>query len=386
MMISDPKVIALLSQGSKNLIEQFALAKQRGLIDAQQQQAAIKLSQVQRELSAQMKQIGDSIASAAIPAITGLLTAITALVSYVQEHKAFFVTAFGVAAVGAVWALRGQILGLIPVITRMAGATLAALGPWLLIGGAIAAVALVAEDIYTYFTDPTALTVTGALAEKFSSVRDFPEASKAEVMALWGAIQQFGADAVAIWDSIIKSINSLNDNAAFTAFVDGARTKFTELRDWLQSWSKAVGDFLYSIFANVVNGAVDTLNQLPGVNISRMQSGAERQGVEQPPTQSPGGVDMAVPGDQVPGVPLVPSVASAGNALKEASNSPINSISNNATSMHHRSNTTHAPVNIERMEINTQSSDPEAVRGAVVGGIQDEWKNAVAQTDDGISH
>lgn len=378
--INDPKTIQMLQLGSRNLQEQIGLAKQRGVMDEQQQKAAIKLAQSQRELRAQINRIGDAIASSAIPAITGLLTAITAVISYVEDHKAFFVTAFGVAAVGAVWALRGQILGLIPVITRMAGATLVALGPWLLIGGAIAAVALAAEDIYNYFTDPTALTVTGQLAEKFSSVREFLEASKNEVLALWGAMQQFGTGAVAIWDSIIKSINSLNDNASFTAFIDGAKTKFTELRDWLQSWGKAIGDFLYSIFANVVNGAIDTLNQLPGVNITRMQRGDERQ-----PTQSPGGPNMSVPGDQ-PGVPLVPSVALAGSALSEASSAPINSISNNATSMHHSSNTTHAPVNIERLEINTQSSDPEAVRGAVVGGIQDEWKNAVAQTDDGISH
>lgn len=382
--INDPKTIQMLQLGSKNLQQQIVLAKQRGVMDEQQQQAAIKLAQAQRELSAQINRIGDAIASAAIPAIAGFLSAVTAVVDYVEEHKGFFITAFGVAAVGAVWALRGQILGLIPVITRMAGATLVAVGPWLLIGAAIAAVALIAEDLYTYFTDPTASTVTGALAEKFSSVHDFLEASRAEVMALWDAVKSFGASAVEIWNSIIAAINSLNDNASFTAFVDGAKTKFTELRDWLQQWGRAIGDFLYNIFANVVNGAIDTLNKLPGVQLERMQTGDERQAERRTTEQA-----QSLAGDVAAitaGVPVMPSVAAANGVVADASTSPLNSISNNATSIQQAGNTTNAPVNIERVEVNTQSTDPQAIKAAFGEGIADQWKNSVAQHDDGISH
>jgi len=382
--INDPKTIQMLQLGSKNLQQQIGLAKQRGVMDEQQQQAAIKLAQAQRELSAQINRIGDAIASAAIPAIAGFLSAVTAVVDYVEAHKGFFITAFGVAAVGAVWALRGQILGLIPVITRMAAATLVAVGPWLLIGAAIAAVALIAEDLYTYFTDPTASTVTGALAEKFSSVRDFLEASRAEVMALWDAVKSFGASAVEIWNSIITAINSLNDNASFTAFVDGAKTKFTELRDWLQQWGRAIGDFLYNIFANVVNGAIDTLNKLPGVQLERMQTGDERQAERRTTEQA-----QSLAGDVAAitaGVPVIPSVAAANGVVADASTSPLNSISNNATSIQQAGNTTNAPVNIERVEVNTQSTDPQAIKAAFGEGIADQWKNSVAQHDDGISH
>lgn len=382
--INDPKTIQMLQLGSKNLQQQIGLAKQRGVMDEQQQQAAIKLAQAQRELSAQINRIGDAIASAAIPAIAGFLSAVTAVVDYVEAHKGFFITAFGVAAVGAVWALRGQILGLIPVITRMAAATLVAVGPWLLIGAAIAAVALIAEDLYTYFTDPTASTVTGALAEKFSSVRDFLEASQAEVMALWDAVKSFGASAVEIWNSIITAINSLNDNASFTAFVDGAKTKFTELRDWLQQWGRAIGDFLYNIFANVVNGAIDTLNKLPGVQLERMQTGDERQAERRTTEQA-----QSLAGDVAAitaGVPVIPSVAAANGVVADASTSPLNSISNNATSIQQAGNTTNAPVNIERVEVNTQSTDPQAIKAAFGEGIADQWKNSVAQHDDGISH
>ncbi|WP_312354455.1 phage tail tape measure protein [Pantoea vagans] len=382
--INDPKTIQMLQLGSKNLQQQIGLAKQRGVMDEQQQQAAIKLAHAQRELSAQINRIGDAIASAAIPAIAGFLSAVTAVIDYVEEHKNFFITAFGVAAVGAVWALRGQVLGLIPVITRMAGATLVAVGPWLLIGAAIASVALIAEDLYTYFTDPTASTVTGALAEKFSSVRDFLEASKAEVMALWDAVKSFGTSAVEIWNSIITAINSLNDNDSFTAFVDGAKTKFTELRDWLQQWGRAIGDFLYNIFANVVNGAIDTLNTLPGVQLERMQTGDERQAERRTTEQA-----QTLAGDVAAitaGVPVIPSVAAANGVVADASTSPLNSISNNATSIQQAGNTTNAPVNIERVEVNTQSTDPQAIKAAFGEGIADQWKNSVAQHDDGISH
>lgn len=382
--INDPKTIQMLQLGSKNLQQQIGLAKQRGVMDEQQQQAAIKLAHAQRELSAQINRIGDAIASAAIPAIAGFLSAVTAVIDYVEEHKNFFITAFGVAAVGAVWALRGQVLGLIPVITRMAGATLVAVGPWLLIGAAIASVALIAEDFYTYFTDPTASTVTGALAEKFSSVRDFLEASKAEVMALWDAVKSFGTSAVEIWNSIITAINSLNDNASFTAFVDGAKTKFTELRDWLQQWGRAIGDFLYNIFANVVNGAIDTLNKLPGVQLERMQTGDERQAERRTTEQA-----QTLAGDVAAitaGVPVIPSVAAVNGVVADASTSPLNSISNNATSIQQAGNTTNAPVNIERVEVNTQSTDPQAIKAAFGEGIADQWKNSVAQHDDGISH
>lgn len=383
--INDPKTIQLLQLGSRNLKDQIGLAKQRGVMDEQQQQAAIKLAQAQRELSARINQIGDSIASKAIPAISGMLSAITAVMDYVERHKMAFVTAFGLAAVGAVWALRGQILGLIPVITRMAAATFAATWPWIAIGAAIAAVALIAEDLYTYFTDPTANTVTGALADKFSSVREFLEASRSEVMALWDSMQKFGASAVKIWDSIIDAINSLNDNAAFTAFVDGARTKFTELREWLQDWGVKIGDFLYNIFANIANGAIDTLNQIPGIDIQRMPTGDERQATRRTEQQASTFADdvMAI---NRPGIPVLPSVAAGNSVMADASNSPLNAISNNAVTNHARSSTTNAPVNVEKIEINTQSTDPEAIMTHAANGLQSEWRNAVAQHDDGISH
>lgn len=410
--INDPKTIQMLALGSKNLQEQISLAKQRGVMDQQQQQAAIKLAQSQRELKATISQLGDSIANGAIPAIQGMLNAVTKLVNFVTDHKEFMVAAFGVAAFGAVWMLRGQILGLIPVVARLAGATLVAVGPWLLLALGVALVAGLIEDLWLYFTDPNAATVTGRLAEKFSSVRDFLHASKEEVTALWEAMKKFGKDASEIWEKLIGYLNSFNDNEAFTEFVDNAKGKFAELRDFIHDWGQKIGDFLYNVFANVINGAIDTLNKLPGVSIERMQTGEERtaargtrglqsdgkavEGVPlvpevslDEPEQHAQAAKRAHPviAEQVPGIPIVPSVAVAQTALSTASATPLNSISQNSlNTFNNGGKTVNANQQIDKVEIHTAATDPGAILDVFNNGIGQQWKNTVAQHDDGISH
>ncbi|MDU4749075.1 MAG: phage tail tape measure protein [Pantoea sp.] len=405
--ITDPKQIQLLQLGSANLLKQIELAKERGVMDQKQQIAAMELAQAQRELRAQFDSFGDAIARNVVPPLTKVLEAINKLVHYVDDHKGFF-KGLGIAAAAvSVWSFRGALVSLLGTIGRFAIAA----APFIAVGLAVGLVIAAIEDLYHYYNEtPDMVTVTGRLAEKFSSVRDFLQASKTEVMALWEGMKQFGSSATQIWQGIIDKINSFNDNKAFTEWVANAKDALTKFRDWVQQLGTAIGDFLYDIFAGIVNGTIDQLNKLPGVHIERMPTGEERTAARGTKgLQSDGKAVEGVPlvpevsldeseqhaqaakrahpvTEQVPGIPVVPAMVAAQSSLSEASTTPLNSISQNSLNTFNGGKTVNANQQIDKVEIHTSATDPNAILDVFNNGMGGQWKTAVAQVDDGISH
>lgn len=390
MGISDPKFLTLLTDGNEALRNRIQLAKSYGVMTEEQAKAAQALQSEQQKLAITLAGIGDAVARDMLPVVTAVFKAINEIVTYINAHKFAFATFFGIGSTVISAALLPQIIRLTAATWGWATATLAATWPWLALAAAVAAVSLVAEDLYLYFTDPTANTVTGELVKKFPQLADFLAACRTEVMGVVNEFISLKDQAMETFDNVVDYINSLNP--AIDKLIDKARNVFGEFFDWFKSLGLAIGDFFRDMFAGIINSVVDSIPETAqkALGISRMRTGAERRADENGGARganSPGGAAMAVPGDVVapPTVPSAPAVA-AGRILSQASSAPINGLAGSGAAVNRTVNNNGGNVSIEKVEVHTQSTDPQAINSAIVDGLQGEWRNAVAQHDDGISH
>jgi len=393
--INDPKLLTLLTKGNQALQERLELVRRNGVMTAEQAKAAQELQNEQQKLSLVLSGIGESIARGVLPYVAGFFKALNAIIDYVNQHKVAFATFFAIPATVIATALIPSIVQATLATGRLAVATLAATWPWVALAAAVAAVALVAEDVYLYFTDPTASTVTGELVKKFPELGKVLEEVRGQIIWMRDAFLEVKDQALQTFDDVVNYINSLNP--ALDKLVANAKTAFTGLFNWFRSLGLEIGDFFRDLFAGIVNSIVDSVPEAAqkALGISRMRTGAERRlGVQAGDLAG----DVAAATGVPPSVPvtkqepdgILPNSSSAPGAAKAvmaaAAASPINSVAGSSSSVSTRVVETHAPVHIDRMEIHTQSSDPAAINEAVTGGIGEQWKNTVAQHDDGISH
>ena len=392
--INDPKLLTLLTQGNKELESRLELVRRNGVMTAEQARAAQDLQREQQRLAITLGGIGDAIARGVLPYVAGLFKALNEIMDYVNRHKIAFSIFFGTAAtlIGA---------SLIPAILRAtaatwgwASATIAATWPWLALAAAIAAASLVAEDIYLYFTDPTANTVTGELVKKFPQLAQFLSACRDEVMNLVNGFIELKDEALQTFNDVVNYINSLNP--ALDRLVSKAKTVFSDFFNWFKSLGLAIGDFFRDMFAGIINSVVDSIPEAARstLGISHMRTGAERRlddqagqlgadvrEITRPPEAAAPVTGVVAP----PTVPSQPAIA-AGEVISQASSSAINGLAGSGAPVTRTVNNSGGNVKIDKIEVHTQSTDPQAINSAIVDGFQGEWRNAVAQHDDGISH
>lgn len=392
--INDPKLLTLLTKGNQELQARLELVRRNGVMTAEQAKAAQELQNEQQKLSLVLSGIGEAIARGVLPYVAGFFKALNAIIDYVNQHKVAFAVFFGIPATVIATALIPSIVQATLATGRLAVATLAATWPWLALAAAVAAVALVAEDVYLYFTDPTASTVTGELVKKFPELGKVLEEVRGQIKWMVDAFIDVKNQALQTFDDVVNYLNSLNP--ALDRMAEKAKNAFTGLFNWFRSLGLEIGDFFRDLFAGIVNSIVDSVPEAAqkALGISRMRTGAERRldvqagdlAGDVAAVASPGAAtkNPTASGGVLPNVSQAP--AAANSVIAAAGASPINSMAGTNTSVSTKVVETNAPVHIERLEVHTQSTDPAAINEAVTGGIGEQWKNTVAQHDDGISH
>ena len=418
--INDPKLLTLLTQGNAEMKKRIELVRSYGVMNESQAKAAMELQTSQQRLMVNLASIGESVARGILPVIAATFKALNAIIDYVNEHRIAFSIFFGAASSVITLALLPSIWSLVSATGAWAAATVIATWPWLALAAAVAAVALVAEDVYLYFTDPTASTVTGELVKKFPELGKVLTEVRDQILWMRDAFIEVKDGALQTFDDLVNYINSLNPE--LDKLVANAKNAFTGLFNWFRSLGLEIGDFFRDLFAGIVNSIVDSVPEAAqkALGITRMRTGAERRldvqtgdlagdvaaitapatrdtkpgETAQPSPTKSGGVipEVKAPGSapETPVTPVLPNVSSAPAAasavIAAAGAAPINSMAGTNTSVSTKVVETHAPVHIERLEVHTQSTDPAAINEAVTGGIGEQWKNTVAQHDDGISH
>lgn len=227
-----------------------------------------------------------------------------------------------------------------------------------------------------------------------------------------------------------------------TSWWDGMLANWTsayhQLTQWLSSLPFEIGNAIYSMIAKMVNTVIDGINTLPGVNLDKFQETLKQP--KEPSGPTPGGPDMAIPGDEnfnqlevkkekpakldltsnmtpdhplaqtvkpaAPQSPLqrqtsdltadmapehplaqatVPAVAASSAVARANTVQPLPSTTN-VRVLGGNSNTSNTSVNVEKIEVNSNSADPRQVAAAVPGALNDHLSNAAQHFDDGVSH
>jgi hypothetical protein len=326
----DQGTINLLMQGRRGLDEMIAKQKELGVVTEAQAEAATKFKLKQQELGITFETVAREVTGALLPAITWLMDKVEKVMMFLHEHKGFAIGFFGALGI-AITALA------LPPMIALDGATLAAAAPFLLLGLAIAAaialIALIADDIYTFINGGDsvigrAIQKWPVLGQIFKAIGEIIKMTVQEVMVLFHKLVDF------VLHDIPKA--------------------FGPLEKILAGPFKVLWEILKAVFGLLAQAPVNMLN-LIGKGLAALTGGKF---------------------DEI-------NMVQAGKATLAGTNTPLNSMSSNTISnMNSRRNTS---VSMGPIAIHTQATSGPAVRQAVGDGLSHHIKSAIDSFDDGIA-
>lgn len=369
--ITDNKVIQTLLLGNKALKDQIELQKQKFALTDKDQVQLLELNQAQNMLSATIDGLIDQFAVSLAPALTTVTEGFKVLIDWIMEHK----RVIGIAA-GVITAL------LLPTIynatiatASWAAATLLATWPFIAIGAAVAAFILVLDDLWEYYEGGD--SVIGEFANKHKMLKDVLDGLKAMAMGL----MKFFSD---MWNNPEKALTDFQDfmHTVWVNMVGDTKQIFTELWNWIVGIFKDIGS---AISSGIKGAAVDAYNSLPDWSKKALSVAGFDPTADNPATQSPGGPDMAVPGDMAADHPLsqatVPAMAANVTVGAAAAMPQIPSSAGKTSNV----TITNAP-HVDKIEVNSSSADPTQVANAVPQALSDHLQDTAQHYSSGRSH
>lgn len=143
----DQGTILLLQQGRRAVEDMVAAQKELSGTTQEDVDAAAALDDAMDSSGATMRGLFVTMATAATPAITGILNAFSSLTQFVKENKSFVLAFFGVITAAILYAY-------LPAMVSAAIATWATVAPFLAVAAAVAAaaavIALIVDDVYNF--------------------------------------------------------------------------------------------------------------------------------------------------------------------------------------------------------------------------------------------
>lgn len=393
--ITDNKVIQTLLLGNKALKEQIELQKQKFALTEKDSVQLLELSHAQNMLSTTIDGLVDQFAVMLAPALTAVTDGVRILIEFFMEHKRVIAIAAGVIA----GLLLPTIWGAVAATSAWAFSTLIAIAPFLAIGAAIAALVLVIDDLFEYYEGGD--SVIGEFAAKHEMLKDALEGLRTMAKGL----MQFFQD---MWNDPEKALNEFQGfmTTVWENMVSDTKAIFTELWNWIVNIFKNIGS---AISDGIKSSARDAYDSLPDWAKSGLKAAGLEPAEVKPatPTQSPGGPDMAVPGDerrpaandadtQQKPVAVVPGDMSPDHPLTQATipamaaNTTVNvaasmpQIPGSAGRVSNVTNT--SSVQVDKIEVNAPQADPRQVAQAIPAALDSHLGNAAQHYDDGRSH
>ena len=288
-----------------------------------------------------------------MPILEYFIKKINGGIEFLAKHKDF--------AVGVIIALAGAITAYaLPSMIRLGIATVTAFAPFYLIGAIVAGVAvtigLLYEDLMVFLEGGTSgfqnmLEWLGFTGEEIEAIR--------QAFVLAG--EQIGA-IFATLGTIIKGL--------FGGLVAGGRVIFETFEPVL----KLIGEGLVGAIKTAL-GFIDTLSNAVGAVADWLGFGDK---------------DVKITKEDVtkkePDVKLTKEeiTKKALDVVNKTENNPLNTMTPNTTSQMSNTKTQNNQVKIDKIEIQTQATDSQAISKSVGANLQSELKSAVANFDDGI--
>lgn len=384
--ITDNKTIDTLLKGRKYMEEQIALQKQKGVLDQEAADNALKYKAAMGELESAVGSLMDSLAVMLLPVLTDVAQGFLKFVNFVREHKGFVVGAFGAMAGVGVVKLIPMIKDLTTAMKLLKIESILALWPFYLIAAAVIAVGLLVDDLWNYFTGGE--SVIGDLAAKFPMLGDALQGLKKMVMSLGEvftdpkkAFQDFQAFVKKCWDNMIADVQKYGGQLvdetvkAFDQMLDEGKKIFTELWDFIVNLFKNLGNEISNATTNALNAAKAKANEyLPGF----LQMDVGQNTVQGPNTQP----DIPGHEDVNPLVRGARPAQAAANTIQTAARAPVISNANSRVSTTSNQQT----IQVNKVEVNTQATDAQGIANGFHDGLKNAYANTAQSYDDGRSH
>lgn len=358
----DEGTIELLRKGKIGVEELIKKQKAQGGITQEQVEQSDRFNQKLRTMKMEFDGLKMQIGTALIPIFENLLDAWNKVSDWVKDHKEgvqdFFIALGGIIAAYY-----------LPTMISAAAATLAAVWPFLLIGAAVAALALVVADLIGYFTGMD--SVTGRLAQKFPELDRFLQASKEEVIALWDALVMLFTDPLQFLENLKNEIKTLFDSLLWEGAGD---TVF----DFLGHAGKEISDLwrgLEKLIGKVVDIAIKGFGKIGEAwKTVKGWFGSGNDEVEKAEATAQKTPRMGWEDSE-------PDRTYGGKTqLQAATATPITSMTSNAISNTSRQVSQRTDVKVEKIEVNTQATDAQGI----ANGIGDQLEGVIAQNTNGI--
>lgn len=268
----DQGTIALLSKGRIALDDILAREKELGVVTAAQAEAATKFKLAQAALGITMDTVGREILINLLPVLQWLFEKTDAFVGFLRTHEGFTKTFFvGMAVVAA------DVL--VPALLAVGAALLPIIGVPLLIGAALAAIALVVDDVNAFMNGQN--SVIGELSKKWPILGETVRAAVNVIVASLKLVNAGVADTFKYFMALgdfITDVFTIGPMKALEKF----GKKSGELWDDLKAHAKGFGDTVVKSSSDLVD-ATTSKNAAPSGQVTP-------RGVAAPGTASARGV------------------------------------------------------------------------------------------------
>ncbi|MDR1367911.1 MAG: hypothetical protein LBJ76_04245 [Candidatus Accumulibacter sp.] len=404
----DADAIRLMSQGSGKIKELMEREKELGIVTKEEIEASKKAAEQMRVASRLMGDMRNRLAMGLLPAFNWVIGALQKFIRFIREHgpfaKAFFVgLAVGITAM------------YLPALMKAIAATAGWLAPFLAIGAAATAIALIFDDIITYFQGGD--SVIGRLAERFPWIHEVMERIRVVVMTVVDLFKGLGEIVMSVGSKIVEIAPELLDgfmnaiDTIYDAFVDLFDGYIKPMFEMLMGFVNLFG----AIFTGDIDGIVNAFGNIEkaakkifGFMLEKLQKiggfvkrifGIGDDSEEKPSNDGenvPGGGEKLTNEDYsqmlaTGGIPeplQVEQAAEKGRQmLAEANGTPLSARTEgvNAANMSAGNQTSNSTVNIAEVTVQTQATDADGIAKGINQGLQNELKGATAQFDNGVA-
>lgn len=263
----DDSTIRLLQSGRENIDKLIDRQKVLGVTSVELAEESAKFVDIMADFDQVMSSVGRLIATAIIPAFTGVLDGVTDIVIFLKKNETFAIAFFGgiAAVIGAVY---------LPAILSAAAATLVAAAPFIamaaLVGTVAAAFGFLVDDIQNFREGNN--SVIGELSKDWpivgQVVNSVLDGIGAGVDLLGVVFSKLGEyikspmkileDFQSLVDFVFKGASKVTDLffEGITAHIDFLGLAFTKLAEYIASPLKLLED-LRGIATDVFDGASD---------------------------------------------------------------------------------------------------------------------------------
>lgn len=321
----DEGTIMLLQRGRRAVDDMVKKQKELGVTTEEQAELAGEFNDSLDLMGMAFRGLFLSVGQSVLPAFKWIADAVTNVVGFFKKHSDFITGLFIALGVAIM-------VFLIPPLLTAAGAALAAMAPFLLIGAVVAGVALafalLYDDVMNFIAGNDSMI--GSISQKWPIVGEVVKGLVASIEMLWVTAKAvFGLLADLITDPMNAWNNFVN---AIYAGLDAMSAKFPNFFGALVDGAKKVMD--------IIGGVKDFFGMGGDINVAK-------------------------------------------TTIQKANASPLNGM-NSATIANSRTSNQSSNISIGKVEVKTKATDAAGISRSIGGHLQSQVKRATSQYDDSV--